>query len=108
MTARDELWARDVKHRDRGKCVVCGARRRVEAAHIVSRKYQKLRCSVDNGVTLCPSCHRQAHRASWFLRYIVYVVIDPQQRERLTNTALFHYGDAIREKEEWDVLFGDR
>jgi hypothetical protein len=85
MTAEDRRWAREVKQRDSGRCIVCGDRR-VEAAHIVPRSYTPLRHHLDNGVTLCHACHRRAHREPWFLRHVVHL-LNVDQRNRLCIAA---------------------
>lgn len=63
--ARDIRWAHDVRDRDRWMCRRCGAMMvngaRIEAAHIVPRRYIKTRHDLMNGLALCRACHRWAH-----------------------------------------------
>jgi hypothetical protein len=60
-TGADIAWARAVKRRDFGVCVLFylgGCRGRLEAHHIRSWKhYPHLRYDVDNGITLCLAHH---------------------------------------------------
>jgi 5-methylcytosine-specific restriction endonuclease McrA len=106
MTREDERWAQEVIMRD-GACVACGATEGLEAAHIISRRYRKLRHSPDNGITLCHRCHRKAHSDPTFLPRIVTRDLYPPQREGLRREALAHYGGR-RWRPEWDALFGGR
>lgn len=56
------LWAKIVKELDNNKCVVCGSKERLEAHHIKSKsEYPELSNALENGVTLCRSCHYSAH-----------------------------------------------
>lgn len=54
----DKLWSTAIRSRD-GACVACGKTNcRLEAAHIMGRRYRTLRWSLDNGITLCKPCHQ--------------------------------------------------
>lgn len=57
-------WRKTVLERDSYKCVMCGASGcRLEVHHIKPfAQYPALRLSIDNGMTLCQSCHREVHR----------------------------------------------
>ncbi|HEV2173137.1 MAG TPA: HNH endonuclease signature motif containing protein [Nitrospira sp.] len=63
--ARDIRWAHDVRDRDQWTCRRCGAMKvngaRIEAAHIVPRRYVATRYDLGNGLALCHTCHRWAH-----------------------------------------------
>lgn len=62
--ARDIRWAHDVKGRDGFMCRKCGWQYidgGEQAAHIVPRRYIATRRVLDNGLTLCHTCHRWAH-----------------------------------------------
>lgn len=51
-------WRRAVLERDGRVCVNCGAKENLEADHIKSfAKYPELRFEVENGRTLCNTCH---------------------------------------------------
>jgi transposase len=55
-------WSKQVRERDSGKCVECGATGRLHAHHVKPWKHHpELRFDVSNGVTLCPPCHQKAH-----------------------------------------------
>lgn len=61
-TAEYKNWRRAVLMRDKSRCVVCGRGRpaRLEVDHIHSwSKHPELRFDVDNGQTLCHSCHKR-------------------------------------------------
>ena len=78
------LWAKIVKELDNNKCVVCGSKERLEAHHIKSKsEYPELSNALENGVTLCRSCHYSAHEGHFvstsesrssalFLLYLVW------------------------------------
>lgn len=55
-------WSTDVKKRD-GKCLHCGACKDLIAHHIKSfSKYPEERFLLENGMTLCRSCHAKLHK----------------------------------------------
>jgi 5-methylcytosine-specific restriction endonuclease McrA len=63
-------WRKDVFRRDDYTCQECGIRNqkglgvtvRLEAHHIKSwKEYPELRYDINNGITLCKSCHRELH-----------------------------------------------
>ena len=57
-SARTKDWTTQVKARDGWKCVKCESTNRVAAHHIVPWvESETLRFDVNNGVTLCCSCH---------------------------------------------------
>ena len=53
-------WARAVKARD-GKCVDCGATKRLHAHHVVPWENEATRYDLANGVTVCAACHAERH-----------------------------------------------
>ncbi len=54
-------WAKIIRQRD-CSCQICGKTRRIEAHHIIHMKdYPQLTLNLNNGITLCFTCHRQAH-----------------------------------------------
>ena len=57
-------WRDAVLKRDSYRCVRCGASGcRLEAHHIKQFAYfPELRLSVENGMTLCQTCHKEVHR----------------------------------------------
>lgn len=55
-------WRKQVLERDGHKCQCCGGDKHLVAHHIFNYKdYPLLRCSVDNGITLCKWCHGKYH-----------------------------------------------
>lgn len=52
----DSLFSKLIRERD-GHCLNCGGHDFLQCAHIVSRDYKAVRCSPDNAVCLCRSCH---------------------------------------------------
>jgi hypothetical protein len=57
-----QAWASLVKNRD-GKCVECNSVFDLHAHHIKSYKsHPELRNDVNNGITLCGTCHRKWHK----------------------------------------------
>ena len=57
-------WARDVKIRDNLTCQVCDIKdTKFEAHHLYNYKdYPEYASKIDNGVTLCQSCHIKFHQ----------------------------------------------
>ena len=54
-------WAKGVKNRDK-KCVVCCSEKRLHAHHMNHANFCKNeRYNVNNGITLCHSCHSNFH-----------------------------------------------
>jgi hypothetical protein len=72
--ARDRIrqreWSKAVIKRDDGTCGVCGSRSNIEAHHLSnSSAFPSIRFVINNGVTLCRSCHTEFH--SWLGGYKV-------------------------------------
>lgn len=64
-----KAWSKAVKERD-GCCQECGATERLHAHHIKGWKdYPDLRYDLENGVTLCHSCHELAHGVGFKFRW---------------------------------------
>lgn len=56
-------WALKVKERDDFKCQECGCENDLTSHHIISWKdNEKKRFELENGVTLCRSCHSRIER----------------------------------------------
>lgn len=53
-----KLWREAVLKRDRNECIWCGDKENLQADHIKQfAYYPELRFAIDNGRTLCKSCH---------------------------------------------------
>lgn len=63
-TNKDAIWAREVKVRDKQRCVICGSKDNLQAHHIIpvaNDPWRQYRYNVGNGVTLCKDCHEFVH-----------------------------------------------
>lgn len=60
--------------RSRGFCENCGERdyRKLQAAHIISRRYSATRCDLANILALCSGCHLRF--TEWPLEFAEFVV----------------------------------
>lgn len=55
-------WRGTIIKRDNYQCKKCGAKEKLHAHHIKSwKEYPDLRFEIDNGKTLCSSCHLKEH-----------------------------------------------
>lgn len=55
-------WRKDVFDRDFWKCVYCSNDRNIQTHHLVPFSEDRAKVmALDNGVTLCPKCHRAFH-----------------------------------------------
>lgn len=90
-------WRKLVFKRDDYKCMACLARGYINAHHIKPfRQYPELRFDINNGITLCLTCHRfTINREHLFIDYFQGIIdngvnsakvseeITPSQQERL-------------------------
>lgn len=62
-TPENRAWAAQVKSRDDYTCVICAARGgKLVSHHLMAYgAYPELRYDIDNGVTLCKTCHNDFH-----------------------------------------------
>lgn len=54
-------WSLQVRERAHCRCEWCGRTSKevkLNAHHIITKKYEPLRFSLDNGLCCCPKCHR--------------------------------------------------
>jgi len=62
-SAKRSQWGLDVKKRDKFKCQHCGIEKDLHAHHIIPwKKDETKRFDLENGITLCRSCHSRAER----------------------------------------------
>jgi 5-methylcytosine-specific restriction endonuclease McrA len=55
-------WTQQVKLRDNKVCKYCSSTNKIVAHHIKPKElYPELRLDINNGITLCYSCHLLAH-----------------------------------------------
>lgn len=57
LKKKDLEWSRLVRERDK-ECVICHSTNRLNAHHIICRQNKELRWDLNNGISLCPKCHR--------------------------------------------------
>jgi 5-methylcytosine-specific restriction endonuclease McrA len=56
-------WVKDIYKRDNYVCVLCSNKKKINAHHIEGYAENKeLRLEVNNGVTLCQTCHNKFHK----------------------------------------------
>lgn len=56
------MWKRQVFERDGHRCLCCGSAEKLIAHHVLNfAQYPELRTDVENGVSLCRSCHASFH-----------------------------------------------
>lgn len=61
-------WARKVKNRDNKRCVYCASTGKLHAHHILTKnKHPEWSLFLDNGITLCQTCHWEEHRLNGYL-----------------------------------------
>lgn len=61
-TSQDKQWAKEVLKRDSYQCQHCGIREKLQAHHVLPyAKYPDKRLDLDNGITLCATCHSKQH-----------------------------------------------
>ena len=63
---RHRKWSKAVRDRDNNTCQDCGEKkRRMHAHHLVSIRVcinSSLEFDIENGITLCPKCHKKRHK----------------------------------------------
>lgn len=58
-----EKWQQAVFERDERKCQMCGSSENLNAHHVIAwMESLELRYDVDNGITLCATCHTKWHK----------------------------------------------
>lgn len=63
----EQEWREKILEKDNFECKKCGSREHLQAHHVYSwLNYPKKRLEINNGVTLCRSCHLELHRHNGF------------------------------------------
>ncbi len=56
-------WRHKIYEQDNWECIECGSKENIIAHHVLSfADYPELRFDLDNGVTMCRSCHIKLHK----------------------------------------------
>lgn len=77
------LWSEFVRERDGHRCVDCHSRLRLAAHHICRKSFVEIaELQTGNGITLCVSCHREAHHG-FNGRPDLSLPVDAQNGEKL-------------------------
>lgn len=64
-------WKKKVLDRDDYTCQHCGSREKLVVHHISHWSDDPVnRINVDNGITLCPSCHSKEHIGDWYSNFV--------------------------------------
>lgn len=60
---RSPTWSKYVRHKNNNMCVVCENKNEIQAHHIFYKsKYPQLQHNLNNGITLCHTCHKEVHQ----------------------------------------------
>jgi len=83
----DILWGRMVRERDK-RCLVCGNTQNLQAHHLFRRGISSTRYSLDNGQTLCSSCHTfnfkfSAHKTEQSYKIWAQAYLGPERYAKL-------------------------
>lgn len=63
-SGRQTVWSRRVRRRDNHTCNICLSTENLTAHHLNSADIRH-RWSLDNGITLCFTCHQRFHKSHW-------------------------------------------
>jgi hypothetical protein len=81
-------WSLAIRERANFQCEWCGrtkAEVRLNAHHIVTKKFEPLRFSLDNGICLCPKCHKFAVLSAHNNPIKVFIWLKVNRLESLKN-----------------------
>ena len=89
----DKIWGKIVRERDR-RCLHCGNTQNLQAHHLFRRGISATRYNLDNGLTLCSSCHTfnykfSAHKTEQTFKIWAEAYLGPERYktlETLSNT----------------------
>jgi hypothetical protein len=75
---KNKIWKIECLKRDKFRCQICNKKVDFVTSdihHIIRRVYKKTKYMVDNGLTLCRTCHWKIHNTigfeDWFLESVV-------------------------------------
>ncbi len=100
---KDKIWKEEVIKSygmKEKKCVICGNKKMVNIHHIIPKEIKEFRWDIENGVPLCPKCHKfgmlSAHKNPlWFMNWLNDVYPD-------------RYCSLLAKINEWEVKNGKR
>ena len=100
VTKEDKEWARQVKVRDEGKCVICGDNIRLNAHHIIAREVTDLRWDIENGISLCVKHHRFSRVLSAHQNAFLFFMWLREERPEQ-----YKYLEAYSKRVLWNTIF---
>ena len=89
-------WSLAVRERANFKCEWCGRTKeeiKLNSHHIITKKFEALKFSLDNGLCLCPKCHRFGILCAHNNPIRVFVWLKENRLESLKNLI-----EALKEK----------
>lgn len=90
----DRIWSRIV--RLAGECAVCGATKHLNAHHLIPRQLVKYRHVPENGICLCPRCHKFSFELSAHRGPLAFAVWFQKNRPKQFKWWKEHYKDIPR------------
>ena len=98
----DRLWSLAIRERD-GACRRCGTTERLQAAHVISRRYKAIRWDLRNGICLCMGCHHWNHHNPVEFDWWVQDLIGKDVYDALKSEAL-NYVDRVKRIDLEEVI----
>lgn len=93
-----KMWAQDIKKRDSKKCTICGSKKELEAHHIYGiSQYPHLTAELNNGITLCKTCHNKYHEQYKDINPITWTHYILNNQNKITNLEI-NYANGHKEK----------
>lgn len=91
-------WAKAVKTRDGFICVICRSTKNLHAHHVIPwNERVDLRFNIENGQTLCCSCHTKSHE-KWKLMHEKLKTI---KRKKLSDESRKKISEALKGRVSW-------
>ena len=86
-------WRKEVYKRDNYTCLMCGARSKAGTAVVLNCHHIKpfisnpdLRFDINNGATLCESCHKKTYKKEHLYENLLGAIIDADMRNNGNNS----------------------